>query len=99
MNGSQNRDEFIVYCHEIISGSDVGLHFAATLEAAHSNARIYRDAFRTLDPTGEPLGVLAVYEMVLRMPDVATMIDLLNSPDSLLKSCLTSRKRVAVTVD
>lgn len=99
MNASENRVEFIVYCHEIISGSDLGLHFAATLEAAQSDVRIYRDAFRTIDPAGEPLGVLAIHEMVLRMPDVATMIDLLNSPESILKSCLTSRKRVAVTVD
>ena len=99
MNGSRNRDEFIVYCHEIIPGSDVGLHFAATLEAAQSGARTYRDAFRAIDPTGDPLGILAVCEMILRMPDIATMIDLLNSPESLLRMCLKSRKRVAVTVD
>jgi hypothetical protein len=98
MKGGRNGDEFIVYCHEIISGSDVGLHFAATFDAAQADVRIYRDALRTIDPTGEPLGVLAIYEMVLRMPDVATMIDLLNSPESLLRSCLTSRRRVAMTV-
>ncbi|MGO7299590.1 hypothetical protein ACCS72_24490 [Rhizobium ruizarguesonis] len=89
--------EFTVYCHEIISGSDVGLHFAATIEQSKASVGIYRDAFRTMDPTGETLGPLAIFEMVLRMPDVGTMIDILNSPDSLLRTCLVSKKLVAIT--
>lgn len=97
MNGGEIRLEFTVYCHEIISGSDVGLHFSATLDSALADLSIYREAFSKLDSTGELLGSLAVYEMVLRMPDVATMVDLLNSPESLLRACLTSRKHVAVS--
>jgi hypothetical protein len=69
--------EFTVYCHETISGSDVGLHFVSTLESAKADVGIYRDAFRSIDPTGETLGSLAIYEMVLQMPDIAAMIDLL----------------------
>ncbi|TAZ56696.1 hypothetical protein [Rhizobium ruizarguesonis] len=91
--------EFTVYCHEIMSGSDVGLYFAATLEQSKAEVEEYRAALRQIDPTGEPLGTLCIYEMVLRMPDVATMIDLLNSPESLLKTCLMSRKLVGFTVD
>ncbi|MBB2780296.1 UNVERIFIED_ORG: hypothetical protein GGE55_001678 [Rhizobium esperanzae] len=91
--------EFIVYSHEIIAGSDVGMHFSGTLAQSKAEVAEYRAALRLIDPTGEPLGTLRVYEMVLRMPDVATMIDLLNSPESLLKTCLISRKFVAFTVD
>lgn len=91
--------EFTVYCHEIISGSDVGLHFAATLEQSKAEVAECRAALRQIDPTGEPLATLCIYEMVLRMPDVATMIDLLNSPESLLNTCLMSRKLVVFTVD
>nr|WP_041935454.1 hypothetical protein [Rhizobium leguminosarum] len=91
--------EFTVYCHEIISASDVGLHFAATLAKSKAEVGEYRKALRTINPTGEPLGTLAIYEMVLRMPDVATMVDLLNSPESLLRTCLMSRKLVALTAD
>lgn len=89
--------EFTVYCHEIISGSDIGLHFAATIEQSKASVGIYRDAFQTMDPTGELLGTLSIFEMVLRMPDVATMIDILNSPESLLRTCLVSRKLVTFT--
>jgi hypothetical protein len=75
------------------------MHFAGTLEQSKAEVAEYRAALRQMDPTGEPLGTLCIYEMVLRMPDVATMIDLLNSPESLLKICLMSRKLVALTVD
>lgn len=91
--------EFIVYCHEIIAGSNVGMHFAGTLEQSKAEVAEYRAALRQIDPTGEPLGTLCIYEMVLRMPDVATMIDLLNSPESLLEICLMSRKLAALTID
>ncbi|MGO8172510.1 hypothetical protein ACC764_18605 [Rhizobium ruizarguesonis] len=91
--------EFIVYCHEIIAGSDVGMHFARTLAQSKAEVGEYRAALRQIDPTGEPLGTLGIYEMVLRTPDVATMIDLLNSPESLLNTCLVSRKLVAFAVD
>lgn len=91
--------EFTVYCHEIMSGSDVGAHFSATLEEAKAGVSDFRMALQQIDPMGEPLGNLRIYEIVLRLPDVATMVDLLNSPESLLKSCQVSKKLVAVTVD
>lgn len=91
--------EFTVYCHEIISGSNVGMHFSATLEQATMEVREYREAFRQIDPTGEPLGTLGIYELVLQMPNVATMIDILNYPESLLTTCQISRTLVAFTVD
>ncbi|NKL46507.1 hypothetical protein GFL57_37185 [Rhizobium leguminosarum bv. viciae] len=91
--------EFTVYCHEIISGSDVGMHFSATLEQSKAEVREYREALRQLDPTGEPLGAFGIYEFILRMPDVAMIIEILNSPESLLESCLIRRRRVAFTVD
>jgi hypothetical protein len=91
--------EFTVYCHEIISGSDVGMHFSATLKQSQAEAGEYREALRQMDPTGEPLGTLAIYELVLQMPDVATIIDVLNCPETLLRTCLISRKLVALTAD
>jgi hypothetical protein len=90
---------FTVYCHEIISGSDVGLHFSASLDQSVAAAEDYRSAYRIFDPAGPPIGPLAIYEMVLRMPDAATMIDVLNSPDSLFLICLKSRWVVAQSVD
>jgi len=89
--------EFTVYGHEIIAGSDVGMHFAGTLQRSEAAVGEYRAALRQIDPTGEPLGTLRIYELVLRMPDAATMIDLLNSPESILRTCLVSRKLVAFT--
>lgn len=90
--------DFTVYCHEIISGSDVGMHFSASLDLAVSAAEDYRKAIRLLDPGGSALGTLAIYEMVLQMPDVEAMISLLNSPESLLLTCLKSRRLVANSV-
>jgi hypothetical protein len=75
------------------------MHFSATLEQSKAEAGEYREALRQIDPTGEPLGTLGIYELVLQMPDVATMIDVLNSPESLLTTCQISRKLVAFTVD
>ncbi len=86
--------EFTVYGHEVISGSNIGMHFFATLALSEAAASDYREAFRLMDPAGEPLGRLGIYEFVLRMPEITTMIDLLNSPESLLRTCLISRKRV-----
>ncbi|TAY23204.1 hypothetical protein ELH92_19060 [Rhizobium ruizarguesonis] len=91
--------EFTVYCHEIISGSDVGMHFSATLEQSKAEVGEYREALRQMDPTGEPLGALGIHEFVLRMPDVAMIIEILNSPESLLQCCQIRRQRVAFTVD
>ncbi|WP_064683261.1 hypothetical protein [Rhizobium bangladeshense] len=91
--------EIKVYCHEIVSGSDVGMHFSASLELSVAAAGEYRRAFRVLDPGGSPLGSLAIYEMVLQLPDFATMIDLLNSPQSLLYTCLKNRRIVAFSQD
>ncbi|MDX0563777.1 hypothetical protein GOD83_06800 [Sinorhizobium medicae] len=91
--------KFTVYCHEIISGSDVGLYFSASLEQSIAAAENYRSAYRIFDPAGPPLGTLAIYEMVLRMPGAAAMIDVLNSPESLLPICLKSRRLVAESVD
>lgn len=52
--------EFTVYCHEIMSGSDVGLHFAATLKRSKAEVGEYRAALRQIDPTGEPLGTMYI---------------------------------------
>jgi hypothetical protein len=75
------------------------MHFSATFKEAKANARVYREALRHIDPTGEPLGTLGIYEMVLRMPDVATMIELLNSPESLLKRCVIRINLMAFTAE
>ncbi|TAZ56709.1 hypothetical protein ELH71_09985 [Rhizobium ruizarguesonis] len=75
------------------------MHFSATFKEAKANARVYREALRQIDPTGEPLGTLGIYEMVLRMPDVATMIELLNSPESLLKRCVIRINLMAFTAE
>ncbi|ANL04685.1 MULTISPECIES: hypothetical protein [Rhizobium] len=91
--------EFTVYGHEIIAGSDVGMHFSATLEQSRAEVAAYREAMIRFDPIGEPLGALGIHEMVLRMPDVETMIVLLNSPYSLFATCLTSRKLVDIAAD
>jgi hypothetical protein len=90
---------FTVYGHEIISGSDVGMHFSATLEQARAEVAAYREAMTRIDPTGEPLGPLGIHELVLRLPDVETMIVLLNSPYPLLASCLTGRRLVEIAAN
>ncbi|MDR9808888.1 hypothetical protein [Rhizobium hidalgonense] len=84
--------QFIVYGHEIMSGSDIGMHFSLSLAQSQSEAASYREAIRRLDPTAAPLGTLAIHEIILELPDVPMMIDLLNSPESLLRICLKSRK-------
>ncbi len=90
--------EFTVYGHEIISGSDIGMHFSATLDEARVAVAEYREAMTLIDPTGEPLGRLGIHELVLRLPDVEMMIDLLNAPFSLLASCLISRRVVTLSI-
>jgi len=39
---------------------------------------------------------LAVYEVVFRMPDVATIVGVLNEPERLLEKCLVSKRLIAV---
>jgi len=87
--------DFIVYCHEIMAGSEVGLHFAPTLEQSKSDLEAYKAAFLGMNPEGEPLGHLAIYEIVLRIPDIGLMIDILNSPPSVFAMCLKSKRLVA----
>ncbi len=82
-----------VYGHELIPGSDVGMHFSATLALATAAAEEYVKAFRLMDPFGEPLGPLGIYEFVLTTPDITTLIDVLNSPPSVFPRCL-SRKNL-----
>ncbi|MBB3947027.1 hypothetical protein GGQ73_002991 [Rhizobium skierniewicense] len=91
--------EFTVYGHEIGCGPDVGMHFCMTLENTKVAVREYREALWSLNPGGEPLGTLGVYEITARLPNITTMIDLLNSPDSIFMSCLISKKLVAADID
>jgi len=85
---------FTVYGHEIISGSDIGMHFSATFDEARIAVAEYREAMILIDPTAEPTGRLSVHELVLRLPDVEMMVDLLNWPSSLFASCLISSRVV-----
>lgn len=86
--------EFTVYGYEIISGSDIGMHFLATFEEARIAVAEYREAMTLIDSTAEPIGLLGIHELVLRLPDVEMMVALLNEPSSLLASCLISRRVV-----
>lgn len=82
-----------VYAHEVISGSDIGMHFFMTLTLATAAAAEYHEAFRMMDPLSEPLGKLSIYEFILTTPEITTLIYILNSPQSVFSMCL-SRERI-----
>lgn len=87
-----------VYAHEVISGSDVGLHFSTTLAMATAAAAEYREALRLMDPLGEPLGPLGIYEFKLTKPEINELIAILNSPQAVFPICL-ARKRIVGSVE
>jgi hypothetical protein len=70
--------EFTLYCHQITSGSDEGLFFSRTLEQAKAEVAEYIEELRHNDPTAEPEGPLAIYEMDLRGPDLDKLIEVPN---------------------
>jgi len=90
--------EFIVYGHEIISGSDVGMHYDTSLERSKMQAAAYREALRQLNPSSAPM-TLAIYELIMQLPDVPTMIILLNSPQAIFSTCLVSRRVVTLSIE
>jgi hypothetical protein len=91
--------EFIVYGHEIISGSNVGMHYDTSLERSKMQAAAYREALRQLNPSSAPMRTLAIYELIMQLPDVPTMIILLNSPQAIFSTCLVSRRVVALSIE
>ncbi|MGR9143942.1 hypothetical protein ACU8MP_16470 [Rhizobium leguminosarum] len=91
--------EFTVYCHEISPGSDANLFFTATLEQVQTEVAEYRAELFQIDPDREPIATLGIYEIVLKTPDAAMMIELLNCPEEIYKTCLVSKKLVGLSVD
>ena len=86
--------EVTLYCHQLVPGSDDDMWFMETLEECQAEALESRERIMREDPAAD--GGLAVYEVVFRMPDVATIVGVLNEPESLLKKCLVSKKLIAV---
>lgn len=84
-----------IYAHEVIPGSDMGLHFSATFALAKAAAAQYHEAFRLMG--AEPLGRLRIYEFKLTKPGFSELIEILNSPEAVFPLCL-SRKRVVGSV-
>ncbi|WP_416409019.1 hypothetical protein [Agrobacterium rosae] len=85
-----------VYAHEVIPGSDVGMHFSATFALATTAAAQYHEAFRLMG--GEPLGRLDIYEFILTKPEISELIAILNSPQAVFPVCL-ARKRFVGSVE
>lgn len=94
--------EFTLFAYQISPGSDENLHFAATLEdcqqaAFEQRQELMEDQVR--DDVIEQLGAMAVYRVVMRLPDQATLIRLLNDEADLFDACLVEKKLVAVVAD
>jgi hypothetical protein len=85
-----------IYAHEVIPGSDVGLHFSATFALATAAAEQYHEAFRLMG--AEPLGRLGIYEFTLTTPGISELIEILNSPEAVFSICL-ARKRIVGSVE
>jgi len=83
----------------VTSGSDEHLHFSATLEQAEAEAREFHKELREIDPVRESQEPLAIYEMVLRIPDHGTIVDALNEPSSFFRTFVVSKKLVALSVE
>lgn len=71
--------------------------FTATLQEAQAEAVEYRAELVRIDPDRDPIGTLGIYEIVLRLPYAKSMVDLLNSPESLFESCLVGKRLVALS--
>ncbi len=81
-----------IYAHEVIPGSDVGLHFSATFALATAAAAQYHEAFRLMG--AEPLGRLGIYEFKLTKPGTSQLIEILNSPEAVFTICLAKKRMV-----
>ncbi len=86
--------EVTLYCHQISSGSDEDMWFTDSFDQCQADA-LEHHAQLLKDYPGRN-GALAIYEIVLRVPDAPVMIAILNEASGLLEKCLVSKKLVAL---
>jgi hypothetical protein len=90
--------EITLYAFQIIPGSDEELHFAETLEECRSAAIEQREEMKS-DEDYADMGAMAIYECVISIGDMPTLVDILNDPTDIVDRLLVSKKLVAVAID
>lgn len=90
--------EITLFAFQIIPGSDEELHFAETIDECRSAAIEQREEMKA-DEEFTDMGAMAIYECVISIGDVPTLVDFLNDPTDIVERLLISKKLIAVVVD
>lgn len=96
--GVATRMEITLFAFQIVPGSDEELHFTETLEECRSAAIEQREEMKA-DEEFADLGAMAIYECVISIGDVPTLVDVLNDPTDIVDRLLVSKKLIAVVVE
>jgi hypothetical protein len=93
---------FTFFGYQIMPGSDDNMYFAPTLEDCQAAAIEQRKELmddQVRDGVIEQLGAMAVYQVVLRSPDQAMFLKVLNKEADLFDACLVGKKLVGLIAE
>lgn len=90
--------EITLFAFQVVPGSDEKLHFTETLDECRSAAIEQREEMKA-DEEYVDMGAMAIYECVIAIGYVPTLVDILNDPTDIVDRLLVSKMLVAVVVD
>lgn len=92
--------EVTLFAYQIVPGTDELLCFAQSLEECRAAAFEQRRDMRTGDADEhDEIGAMTIYECVMSIGDVPTLVDILNDPTDIVCRLLVSKKPAALVVD
>ena len=89
----------ILYAFEIVPGKNDLLQFAETLEDARTGALEQRAEIRLDEPDFGNLAPMAIYRVEVQLPDIGTLVKVMNDEIDLCEACVVDRRLVGFVVD
>lgn len=94
--------EYTLFAYQTSSDEDQLLHFTRSLEDCRDAAKAHQQDLRGNDDYRDHIGVKAIYECRMQMPDIEIMIDVLNSiadGQAFFRACVVERHLVELVVE
>jgi hypothetical protein len=90
------------FAHQVLPGSDTLLHFEETYEACRRAAISQRYDLLMDEDYPHDIGPMVIYECRLELPNCATLLAVLNSPDDpkvLFNACIVDKQIIGIVTD